>query len=482
MKIKKPILFHHYAHMFVLCLFAVGIVCSKFLMSMSILLGLLNLIAEGDFKQYFQNLKQNKFFVLVLLFFLLHVLAMAWSDNWEYGLNDLRRKLSLLAVPIIIISKPIQLRTNYKIILFCFVTALIITSLINAFAYFHFEDYFVFTDVRDMSLFNSHIRYAIMISFGIPVLMEINDSRKGLYLIIPAIVWLLLYTYLSQVLTGLISLFTILIAYILYKLIVDRKIKSLFFLILTFGIGLGFSFSLLFSEPEVNDNSKANFISMKTEWEKKSNFSFEGKDKRDQELKYTLARFLESKNLTKDAKGIQSLTDEEIKAVENGMADVSEMKIGFWGRLEGLRYQINHSTNPNGHSLLQRLEAWRTGIEIYKDYPFLGVGTGDLDDAYKRKYRDNHSQLIPKNQIRAHNTYLTSLITFGIIGLLLFVFIVFYHLKLQIQHKQLLGFIFMILMLVTFFFEDTLETQTGITLFSFFAALYSIQLPSKKND
>ena len=95
MKIKKPILFHHYAHMFVLCLFAVGIVCSKFLMSMSILLGLLNLIAEGDFKQYFQNLKQNKFFVLVLLFFLLHVLAMAWSDNWEYGLNDLRRKLSL---------------------------------------------------------------------------------------------------------------------------------------------------------------------------------------------------------------------------------------------------------------------------------------------------------------------------------------------------------------------------------------------------
>ncbi|RCL75612.1 MAG: O-antigen ligase domain-containing protein [Flavobacteriales bacterium] len=468
--------------MFVLCLFAVGIVCSKFLMSMSILLGLLNLIVEGDFKQYFQNLKQNKFFLLVLLFFLIHVLAMAWSDNWDYGLNDLRRKLSLLAVPIIIISKPIQIRTNYKIILSCFVAALIITSSINAFAYFYFQDSFVYKDIRDMSLFNSHIRYAIMISFGIPILLEINDSRKELYLIIPAIGWLLLYTYLSQVLTGLISLFTILIAYILYKLIVDRKIKSLFFLILTFCIGIGFSFSLLLSEPERNDNSKANLISMKTEWEKKSNFSFEGKDKRDQELKYTLARFLESKDLTKDAKGVQSLTGEEIKAVENGMADVSEMKIGFWGRLEGLRYQINHSTNPNGHSLLQRLEAWKTGIEIYKDYPFLGVGTGDVDDAYKRKYRENNSQLIPKNQIRAHNTYLTSLITFGVIGLLLFVFIVLYHLKLQIQHKQLLGFIFMILMLVTFFFEDTLETQTGITLFSFFTALYSIQLPSKKND
>ena len=451
-------------------------------MSMSILLGLLNLIVEGDFKQYFQNLKENKFFQLVLLFFLFHVIAMAWSDNWDYGLNDLRRKLSLLAVPIIIISKPIQIRTNYKIILFCFVTAIVITSLINAFAYFHFQDYFEFKDVRDMSLFNSHIRYAIMISFGIPILLEINDSRKGLYLIIPVIGWLLFYTYLSQVLTGLISLFTILIAYMLYKLIVDRKIKSLFFLILTFCIGIGFAFSLLFSEPERNDNSRANFISMKTEWEKKSNFSFEGQDKRDQELKYTLSRFLESKDLTKDAKGVQSLTDEEIKAVENGMADVSEMKIGFWGRLEGLRYQINHSTDPNGHSLLQRLEAWKTGIAIYKDHPFLGVGTGDLDDAYKRKYKENHSQLAPTNQIRAHNTYLTSLITFGFLGLLLFIYIVCYHLKLQIQNKDVLGFIFILLMLVTFFFEDTLETQTGITLFSFFAALYSIQVPTKRND
>ena len=253
-------------------------------------------------------------------------------------------------------------------------------------------------------------------------------------------------------------------------------------MILTFCIGIGFAFSLLFSESERNDNSRANFISMKTEWEKKSNFSFEGQDKRDQELKYTLSRFLESKDLTKDAKGVQSLTDEEIKAVENGMADVSEMKIGFWGRLEGLRYQINHSTDPNGHSLLQRLEAWKTGIAIYKDHPFLGVGTGDLDDAYKRKYKENHSQLTPTNQIRAHNTYLTSLITFGVLGLLLFIYIVFYHLKLQIQNKDVLGFIFILIMLVTFFFEDTLETQTGITLFSFFAALYSIQVPSKRND
>jgi hypothetical protein len=451
-------------------------------MSMSILLGLLNLIVEGNFKEYFQNLKQNKFFLLLLLFFILHLLAMTWSDNWDYGLNDLRRKLSLLAVPIIVISKPISVRTNYKIILLCFVATLIITSLINASAYFYFQEHFQYKDLRDMSLFNSHIRYAIMISIGIPILLEINGSRKGLYFIIPFIAWLLFYTFLSQVLTGLISLFTILIAYILYRLIIEKKIKSLWFLILSCSLGIGFLFNALFSEPEHIDSSKANFISMKKEWEKKSDYSFEGHDNRNQELKYTLSRFLESKSLTKDGNGVQSLSVKEIKAVENGMANASEMKIGFWGRLEGLRYQIHHSNDPNGHSLLQRIEAWETGVEIFKEHPVIGVGTGDVEDAFKIKYRENKSKLIPINQIRAHNTYLTSLLTFGVFGLLLFVFILYMYLRLQLQYKQLMGFIFMVLMIVTFFFEDTLETQTGITLFSFFAALYSIQVPSKKND
>ena len=74
------------------------------------------------------------------------------------------------------------------------------------------------------------------------------------------------------------------------------------------------------------------------------------------------------------------------------------------------------------------------------------------------------------------------LLTFGVLGLILFLAILFLYVKAQLQYGQILGFVFMVLMMVTFLFEDTLETQTGITLFSFFAALYSIQIPSKKND
>ena len=281
---------------------------------------------------------------------------------------------------------------------------------------------------------------------------------------------------------GIISLVTIVFAYVLYRLIVEKKIKSLLFLILTSFVGLGFLMNSLFSEPDYNTSNKADFISMKMEWEKKSDLAFEGLDNRDQILKYTLSRFLESKNASKNGKGVKSLSIKEIRAVENGMANVSEMQIGFWGRIEGLRYQIHHSNDPNGHSLLQRIEAWKSGLQIFMDHPFVGVGTGDVDDAFANKYKENNSKLLPVNQIRAHNSYLTSLLTFGVLGLVLFVTILLVYIKMQLYYRQIMGFIFMVLMMVTFLFEDTLETQTGITLFAFFSALYSIPLPSRKND
>ena len=90
-------------------------------MSMAILIGVLNLIVEGQFKTYYQNLKTNPFFIAVLLFFTFHLVGLLWSENMDYGLNDIRRKLSMLAVPVVLISKPISSVKDYKKIVFCFI-------------------------------------------------------------------------------------------------------------------------------------------------------------------------------------------------------------------------------------------------------------------------------------------------------------------------------------------------------------------------
>ena len=482
MKIEKHIV-HHHIHLIVLCLLAVGIVASKFLMSIGILIGLLNLITEAEFKKYYLSLKKNKFFIAILIFFILHVVGMIWSENMDYGFNDLRRKLSMLAVPIILISRPILSLRDYKKIIFCFIGALIITSIINTSYFFWLSEDSQYKDLRELSLFNSHIRYAIMIALAIPLLYQFNavsKKRKLLFAII--VIWFLYYTYVSQVLTGVISLCAILLAYMIYQWIVKGQIKSMWLLLLTVVFGFGFAYEAFFSEYKMLKDTDIDFYSMQQEWIKKSKIPFDGLDERGQELKFTAARFLHSKELPTNGSGVKVLLPLEIKAIENGKANVKEMDLGFWGRIEGLRYQLHHSSDPNGHSLLQRFEAWKTGFEIYNDHYLLGTGTGDIDDSFTEKYRENKSKLTLENQIRAHNMYLTSLLTFGPIGLLLFLYLIGSHLKIQLQSKQLIGFIFMTVMVITFLFEDTLETQTGITLFSFFAALYSIPLPSSSND
>ena len=482
MKLEKHIV-HHHIHLFVLCLFAVGIVSSKFLMSMGLLIGLINLIAEAEFKKYYRNLKKNKFFIAILIFFIFHLVGMIWSENMDYGFNDIRRKLSMLVVPIILISKPISSLSDYKKIIFCFIGALIITSVINTSYFFWLSDNSEHKDLRELSLFNSHIRYAIMIALAIPLLYQCyTASKKRKVLFAFLVIWFLFYTYVSQVLTGVISLCAILLAYLIYQWIVRGQIKFMWILLLAFICGFGFTYKAFFSEYKILKYTDIDFYSMQQEWIKKSKSSFDGLDERGQELKFTAARFLHSKDLPPNGTGVKRLLPVEVEAIENGKANVKEMEMGFWGRIEGLRYQLHHPSDPNGHSLLQRYEAWKTGFEIYKDHYLLGTGTGDIDDSFTKKYRENKSKLTAVNQIRGHNMYLTSLLTFGPIGLFLFLYLIGVHIKIQLQSKQFIGFVFMTVMVITFLFEDTLETQTGITLFSFFAALYSIPLPSLSND
>ena len=136
----------------------------------------------------------------------------------EYGLNDIRRKTSLIAIPIIVLAKPIDLRKSYNTIIFCFLGALIVTSVMNVVSYYLMGDYFEFNDIRDMSIFNSHIRYAIMIAMGIPLLLEFRkgDKKRDSVLIL-LIIWFLFYTYLSQILTGLISVVAILFGFVLFS-------------------------------------------------------------------------------------------------------------------------------------------------------------------------------------------------------------------------------------------------------------------------
>ena len=184
-----------------------------------------------------------------------------------------------------------------------------------------------------------------------------------------------------------------------------------------------------------------------------------------------LIRYLTSKNLRKDAEGVSQLTEDDIRNIENGVANYNYINNpGIKTRIMKIIISYDNyvsSKNANGSSVFQRVEYIKASLNIIKDNPLIGVGTGDIANAFQQYYEDTNSKLEKENRLRSHNQYLAITVAFGIIGLLWYLFSLLYPLH-EKKNRNYLYIIFLAIMLMSMLTEDTLETQIGVTLFAFF--------------
>jgi O-antigen ligase len=124
--------------------------------------------------------------------------------------------------------------------------------------------------------------------------------------------------------------------------------------------------------------------------------------------------------------------------------------------------------NNDTESTMIRVLIWKEAIQIIKENPVFGVGTGDSKDSLMEKYKVDNIPFAYKNRFNAHNQYIEWYITLGIMGFIILggslLFTLIYALR---QGNKLLTF-FILLMSVSFLTESTLETQAGIVFFAFF--------------
>jgi hypothetical protein len=213
-------------------------------------------------------------------------------------------------------------------------------------------------------------------------------------------------------------------------------------------------------------------IELKREWEKRSSYHLDSLDLAGQPLKQTLIRYMSTKYLRKDAVGINQLTKKDIRNIELGRA--SSINSGLLARFYGIKHQLNNARTPNNHSILERINYWKAGISILKNNWLIGVGTGDVQTAFDQEYVRSNSLLQLENRHRTHNMFLTVFITFGISGLFVFCWMIVHFIRFNLLHHQLVGLFFILIAIVSFIPEDTLETQTGVTFFALFYGLFSI--------
>lgn len=119
-----------------------------------------------------------------------------------------------------------------------------------------------------------------------------------------------------------------------------------------------------------------------------------------------------------------------------------------------------------------RLSIWKVSFNIIRENPIFGVGTGDIQDELNREYRlSGSTDLKTDNNLNAHNQFLEIILENGLIGLLLFISILFVMFSIAWSEQNILYLMFLFIVVFSFLFETMLNRLAGVSFFSLFSFL-----------
>jgi O-antigen ligase len=124
-----------------------------------------------------------------------------------------------------------------------------------------------------------------------------------------------------------------------------------------------------------------------------------------------------------------------------------------------------------------RLFLWDAAFDIIAQYPWLGLGTGDVQPALNKVYEQKGYTGPLSRQQNAHNQYLQTMLALGVPGLIWLLMLFIVPLVLAFRQKHFLLVLFFLLFAFSALTESMLETQRGTLFFGFFAGFLIAILP-----
>lgn len=129
--------------------------------------------------------------------------------------------------------------------------------------------------------------------------------------------------------------------------------------------------------------------------------------------------------------------------------------------------EINKGRDLNNFSLARRLTAAETALVVIRAHWLLGVGPADTHAAMRNQY-DWHSYGLKRaNQADVHSQYLETLLGGGVVGLALWLAVVFWPLTKAWARRDPYLCLFILLQALTMLITDVLSLQIGLNLFVF---------------
>lgn len=502
---------HRYLYLFGIFGLAFGVTLGAVPTSVPEIILLGNWLIELNFKNKWQQLKSNKIFWAIVSVYLLHFIGLLYSNDLKAAWDDLLIKFPLLLLPMVFFSaKPLSLKEFYGL-LQCFLLGSLFSTawcLVYNFILHHNEV------VRNVSRFMSHIRLGLYINMAIAISIYFVFKTQGF---IKKTGFLLLAFYFVAVLvllglaSGLMYCFILISGALFYVIYKQGMIVKLSATVLLIGLAwfvtdyikdikneqlelkpgaynekqqksLAGNLYLHFDTLGQKENGNKVLMNIQLEelqrsWKRLAPADSFDYGKAHHLKRYeVLVRYLSSKSLSKDSAGIAQLSETDIHNIKH---DVTNYKYPEWNYLHQRVYELvneydefQNNRQINGHSLTMRLYFWKAALHIIKSHWLIGIGGGDTQTELNKTYVETHSPLEPAWYKRPHNQFLSFMVSYGLIGLIIFLGSIFYPIVKLRDTLPKLFWPFFVLAMTSFILEDTLETQAGVTFYAFFLALF----------
>lgn len=492
----------------------------NFLITLSSILLATYWVFDGNYKEKLATISENStagFFILIP--FLIIGRMIIQLPN-EIAVSYIIKYLPLFIFSFVIASKKPLSQQQFHTLLIVFVISIFINSL------YCFANFIIvhndIEDFREISPRISYIRLALFVLCAIVVCAyylfynAYDICKKERIFLWVAMVWLLCFVMMMKCFTAYVVLGILICLFVIQRIWKSKKKMGAIIGVSILAIGVCLVVIILYSEaryflqPDEVEISKLEVISEKGNpyqhsittqvenghqvgiyicqkeleecWKNRTGGSVWEVDHNQNVYYYTLCRYLASKNLRKDAKAFETLTDEDIEAIKNGFTNyrflsnsnpIKRVYEIFWEI-----YHYSKGGNPNGHSITQRAEFVSCAWKAMKNNPLIGAGC-NIKTEMDLVYAQSVNQLSENHKCFPHNEYMFIGVLCGFAGLLLFIIALIGIIVSSKNIRTPLTIAWFIIVIVSFFTEDTLDTAAGQSLFGLFGAVILFCQPRK---
>ena len=120
-----------------------------------------------------------------------------------------------------------------------------------------------------------------------------------------------------------------------------------------------------------------------------------------------------------------------------------------------------------------RFAIWQCSFDLIKENWILGVGTGDTQNKLQESYKTHTFEFAYLyNRYNAHNLFIQTIISSGILGLVSIVSILTFLVFISIKIKSITSFAFSLLFIFISLVEASLNVQSGVVFFALFSSIF----------